>query len=326
MKLATLLIGLAGLGFALYLIASEGPELIFKTFAAAGWGVVIVSALHLPHMALAGYGWQVLWPPKRRPPLTLFMWVLWVREAVNALLPVARIGGEVVALSLLRRAGFPLSTSVGSLVAETTLSVGTTFLFVLMGLGLLAWRAPEYANFLQWLLGLGLFALMIAALAALQRFGAFRLFAKLIDWMARGQLAHLHVSGKKLDRAVHAFYGHPVRLAQCAFWSYVAWFVGSVEITAALHFLGAEFRLEDGIILEAMILAIGSAAFFVPASLGVQEGTFLVFGRLLGLADEVCLALALIRRARDLLVMAPGLIAWQVVEGKKLLGAKGLRG
>lgn len=322
MKIITLLIGLLGLGAALYLVMSEGPELILKTFAAAGWGVLVVSALHIPHMAVAGRGWQLLWPKTRRPPLTTFMWVLWVREAVNALLPVARIGGEVASLRLLTRAGMPMSSSVGSLVVETTLSVVTTFLFVLAGLAVLSWRVPEHGFVLQMIVGMVLAAVVLAALIALQRFGAFALFSRIINFLGQDKFKHLLASGTKLDRAVMAFYGRPVRLWGCAFWSFLGWWVGAFEFWVALHFLGHNGPFSDGIVLEAMVMATGSAMFFVPASLGVQEGTLLVFGRMLGISDEVCLALALVRRSRDVLVMVPGLIAWQISEGKTLISKK----
>ena len=63
-------------------------------------------------------------------------------------------------------------------------------------------------------------------------------------------------------------------------------------------------------------MATGSAAFFVPASIGVQEAALLVFGKMLGIPTEVCIALALIRRTRDLFVMAPALLIWQINEGR----------
>lgn len=318
MKWLTPLIGLFGLAAAVALIMGEGPRLILSTFTSAGWGVAAVSLLHFLHMAVAGLGWQALWPAQRRPPLKLFIWVLWVREAVNALLPVARIGGEVAALRLLRKSGMPLASAVGSLVAETTLSVATTFLFVLMGLLLLSWRVPQTGLWLQWGIGLFVSALILGALVALQRFGAFNLAGKIISKMAGDTFRHLDVSGRKLDRAVASFYAHPSRVLACAFWSYLGWAASAGELWLALHFLHFNAAFSDGVILEAMIMATGSAAFFVPASVGVQEGSFLLFGRMLGIPDETCLALALVRRCRDVLIMAPGLIVWQMQEGKSL--------
>ncbi len=319
MKFLTLLIGLVGLGFAAWLIAHEGAELIFSTFATAGWGVVIVSLIHFAHMLLAGRGWQCLWPKRRRPKLLFFMWVLWVREAVNTLLPVARIGGEIASLRIMTSTGMPMASSVGSLVVETTLSVVATFLFVIMGLWFFSVRVPEQGLFLQWALGLGCSALILSGLIILQRAGGFQLIARFINKVTQDKFKTLHQSGAKLDRAVMAFYAHPERLAGCAFWSFLSWGVGAFEIGVALHFLGYHGSFSDSIILEAMVMATGSVAFFVPASIGIQEGTFLVFGKMLGIPAEVCIALALVRRARDVLVMAPALLIWQAYEGRTFL-------
>jgi hypothetical protein len=51
----------------------------------------------------------------------------------------------------------------------------------------------------------------------------------------------------------------------------------------------------------------------------VQEGSFLVIGSLLGLSQEEALALALVRRARDVLVYGPALAIWQLGEGRRLI-------
>jgi putative membrane protein len=315
MKYLPFLIGILGLGMAGFLILHEGPELIFKTFATAGWGVVLVSLSHFPHMLLAARGWQVLWPPHRRPPIMLLSWALWVREAVNALLPVARIGGEVAALSVLRRTGMPLSSSVGTLVVETTLSVLSTFIFVLMAIVILAFSVPGYGGTMQWIIAVAVGFLLVGGMIALQRVGVFRLASHFINKIGGEKWQHLIQHGHKLDKAVHAFYGRPWRVFSCGAWSFFSWWIGALEIWLALHFLGHPVPLTTAIALEGMIHAMGSAAFFVPASLGVQEATFLLFGQMLGIPGNVCMATALIRRCRDILIMAPGLILWQIQEG-----------
>jgi hypothetical protein len=67
---------------------------------------------------------------------------------------------------------------------------------------------------------------------------------------------------------------------------------------------------------------VRSAGFFIPASLGVQEGGYLVFGMLFGLSPEVALALSLVRRVRQLLVGVPALFAWQYYEGRRIILAR----
>ncbi len=65
--------------------------------------------------------------------------------------------------------------------------------------------------------------------------------------------------------------------------------------------------------------AVRGAAFAVPAGLGVQEGTFMVTGALVGLPPEVSLSLSLASRVREIVPSIPGLVAWQVSEGRALL-------
>jgi uncharacterized membrane protein YbhN (UPF0104 family) len=71
------------------------------------------------------------------------------------------------------------------------------------------------------------------------------------------------------------------------------------------------------VVIESLIQAVSSAAFFVPGGLGVQEGGFILIGGALGLDPSTCLALAGARRIRDLLMFVPGLIAWQFVEASR---------
>jgi hypothetical protein len=54
----------------------------------------------------------------------------------------------------------------------------------------------------------------------------------------------------------------------------------------------------------------------------VQEAGFLLFGHMLGLPPEIAVALAVIRRCRDLVLYVPGLIVWQIQEGRWLLAKR----
>ena len=60
-----------------------------------------------------------------------------VREGVNNLLPVAQIGGPVVAARLLQRRGMALPEAIAATIADLTLEVITQILFTLLGLALL---------------------------------------------------------------------------------------------------------------------------------------------------------------------------------------------
>jgi hypothetical protein len=86
--------------------------------------------------------------------------------------------------------------------------------------------------------------------------------------------------------------------------------------------MGAPISVEGAIVLESLLFASRSLAFFMPNALGVQEGAYALLGPLVGLTHADALALSLIKRARDVAIGAPALFIWQHAEAAKLLRAK----
>ena len=68
--------------------------------------------------------------------------------------------------------------------------------------------------------------------------------------------------------------------------------------------------------------AVRSAAFIVPGGYGVQEGGYMLIGAFYGLPAETGLALSLIKRVREIILGIPGLLDWQIFEGKRLWPGK----
>ncbi len=101
----------------------------------------------------------------------------------------------------------------------------------------------------------------------------------------------------------------------------MGWIVGSGEIWIILIVLGHPVSLADAVAIEALAQAVSSAGFIVPGALGIQEAGFMLFGSAFGLSADTALAMALARRVRDLLIFAPALLAWQVMQGRRLLKA-----
>jgi putative membrane protein len=162
---------------------------------------------------------------------------------------------------------------------------------------------------------------IVAVLAYVQRAGLFTLLARMFRALFGARFERVVGSAFALDRAVRVVYRRRERAVACCLWQFVASIVAAGEVWIALQFLGHPIGFVDAVLLEALTQAVTSAAFVVPGAIGIQEGGFLVFGSLLGLSPELALALALVRRARDLLVFVPALLAWQVSEGRRWLAA-----
>jgi uncharacterized membrane protein YbhN (UPF0104 family) len=110
----------------------------------------------------------------------------------------------------------------------------------------------------------------------------------------------------------------------------LAWTVGAAETWLALWAMGYTTGPLAALAVESLGAAARSIGFAVPGAIGVQEGGLMLAGDVAGLPPDAALALAMVKRARELLVGLPGLLLWQWAEGRRLLrrpaAVPGLRG
>ena len=112
MKHIARVLAFAGLALAVMLFTREGVGNIFTLVVAAGPGLVLAALFHVLPMIANACAWRQLLPESRRPSVRVLTWATWVRESVNGLLPVARIGGTSFgAWSWSRTSGVRLPTA-----------------------------------------------------------------------------------------------------------------------------------------------------------------------------------------------------------------------
>jgi len=314
-----LALGLMGLALATGLIAYQGFAVVFAAIASAGFGLLLVGFFHLAPLTVNARAWQILIAGRRRPSLARFIWATWLRESVNGLLPVARIGGEFVAVRFMIQHGLRTAPVVASVIVDMTLCVASQFAYTVLGLALLVRYTGDLAMTMSVALGLLVVVPLIGIFIVAQNFGLFTLLARIVNRLFGDRFAAFVGGAGALDRSVRVIYRRPGRLLGCTLWQFAAWILASGEVWLALRFLGHPVSIADALLVDAITHAASTAAFLVPAAIGVQEGAFMIVGGLLGLSPELSLALALTRRARDLIVFLPGLLVWQVQEGQRLV-------
>jgi putative membrane protein len=319
MRITLGIAALAGLLLALALVALEGFDAVLQVLASARWGILVAALVHLwPLMFCAG-AWGALMPPAWRPSLLALFLCRWIREGVNSMLPVAQVGGVVVQARLLSFRGVSGDLAGASVVVDMTLEVTTLFLFALVGLGLFATRGQ--AQTAAWLaVGLLIGCPVIIGLIAAQRFGLIRVLAGLTDRLARrpGWSSPL----RAVDQAIRAFYQDRRRIAVGAALHFLAWCLSAMEIFVLLRFMGQSIGLRDAVIVASLGYAVRAAGFLVPGALGIQEGGFMMLATLVGIPAQLGLALSLARRAREVMLGVPALLAWQFFEGRRLWKAR----
>lgn len=307
-----------GLAIAVWLICRDRPEAILALLREAGGGLLIAAAAHgLPMLANAA-DWRLLLRPTRRPPLVTMLKLVLIRESINGLLPVARIGGEVVSFRLLRGLRIGPSAAIASLVVDMQLTLISQVVFALLAC---AWLlhgngAGSGDTFRQILAGLALAVPVLALFAAVQHARPFRRLAGMLNRVTSGGFVErIGASAARIDLAVMLLWRNTgMVLRYLLIWQTLQFMGFSLEIWLALHALGAQAGFVDAMAIEALIQFLSSMAFLVPAGIGIQEGGFVVIGGLFGLDPALCLALAGARRLRDLLFYLPGLALWQLAE------------
>ncbi len=312
MKLLTLIGGTLGAVLAVWLLARFGFGHVLSLLQQAGWGIVLVMAFHLLQIVFSALGWRAVAgsaPP--RPSLLDFMLLRWVREGVNNLLPVAQVGGEFAVVRLLRRRGVTLVRATAGTVCDLTMEMLTQILFTLSGLLLLLHLSGRSHVTDEVVGGLGA-ALLVGAvflggqwlgLAHLLEAGLMKLASR-FGWRGMGEIQGLHAT-------LLSLYKQPGNVAAAALHQSVSWLLGAVEVCLALHFLGHDRSFGTGLVIESLGQAVKAAGFVVPGALGVSEGGFVVVGSLFGLPPAVSIALALIKRLREIAFGLPALAAWQ---------------
>jgi putative membrane protein len=333
---------IAGLVLLSALVAWQDWHAVPGAIGQAGWALLLLVPLRLFILALDARAWQVLLEPLPAPLLApplepalrtpsaaaagpppgflFLLWVATVRDAVNRLLPVAGVGGEVVGVRLVRTRLPDTDAVAASVIVEVLLTIAVLYLFCGLGVVLMAQIAAGLHQ--VWVIAASLVLSLPLPLLAwrLLRHGA--PFQRLERWSVRllgaRSTALLALDGARLDAAVRRLSGCHRRLLRALGWQLLSYLLGSLETWYALRLLGHPVGVTAAIAIEALTQAVRHASFLVPAGLGVQEAAVLLFGHLAGVGVEVALSLALVKRMREIVSGLPALLSWQWFEAMRL--------
>lgn len=305
--------GVAGICLSVWLLKSFGIRRIGALMGHAGWfGILAVVAFHGVQLSCSALGWSVIaGSGTPRVPLRTYLVLRWIREGVNNLLPLAQIGGEVVAWRLLGRGGVNLAAAIAGTVADLSLEMVTQILFTLGGVMLLMLHGGDSGIATTVTAGLiaasglmaGLFAALHLGLAEFIEKGLLRIGR----WMGWAGAAHI----EGLNQALMNCYRLPGRLVLSGLWHLLSWLLGGVEVGLALHFLGADVPIEACLVIESLGQAAKALGFAVPGALGVQEGGYVIVCGAFGLRPELAIALSLLKRLREVVLGIPALAVWR---------------
>jgi len=159
---------------------------------------------------------------------------------------------------------------------------------------------------------LGLTALFGLLLVRVQKGGVARMVARGLAGLLR---TSSHTAGR-VERSAADFDAHlatvyatrRLTLLGAASWHMLGWLASAAEVWVVLRLLGTSISQTDALIVEGLAQPIRATSILVPGAVGTQEGGGVALCSWLGIPPATGLALWLVRRGREVLFDAVGLL------------------
>ncbi len=316
MRWRTLLATLAGGGLLIWLVFETGVVQVARAAVRLGpWGLAAILIFQLALVVIMAAAWALLGRVREAVPFRGFLWGRLARDAVSQALPFTQVGGVVVGSRALVLEGAKGDVAIASTISDLSTEFVSQIVFVALGGGLLAWLRPHSHLGRPILAVTAVLALMAGAMVAAQIWGA-----KWIEPAFRRLLGGMAGAGgaAPVAEASRAIARRPWRIVGACALHLAAWLLAAVQTWLTLRFLAVPVSLGGAVVLDSLTAGVKAVAFFVPASLGVQEGMLILVGAIFGVAPSAALALSLVRRARDLLIGVPTLGSWRLRHGARI--------
>lgn len=308
----------AALGLVIFTILAgmQGFGTVVSTLRQAGWRLLLLGPLFAGPLVITTWGWGWMIPEKARPPWSRLVFARWVGYAMNQLLPVARIGGDV-ARARMAATGEGLAPVAASVVADKTAQVASVVVLAASALLLLMGRKLDVDLVGPGLVGAALLAAGGTAFYVAQRRGLVgwtgALSSQLLPESMRDRWREGAEEAQTVLRQVYQGIAVPIAVL-----THVLFRLGlALELWLLAAWFGHPIDLADAVILEGMNQVLRGAAFMVPGALGAQETGFVVLGEILGIPAPIAFSLSLGKRAREVMVGVPALVAWQWRLGRR---------
>jgi glycosyltransferase 2 family protein len=303
-----------GLGLLAWSIKSVDTARVFELLLNMGYGFIFVLLVFVLVNYLDTIAWHYNFKPEQAFRFNyLQLWkIRLIGEAYNTITPLGTMGGEPVKAQLLKdHYGLTFKQGLASLVITRTTMLTGLITFFIPGI-ILIFQSEIISEELKYisLTGMVVFTILIFLFFLFQVTGMLGILASWASRVFPGLSGHGSLEQlKTLDGLMSTFYReYPDRTIKSIFYAFAGWVVGLGELYFTLYFLGYDPTLTELWIIESSLQLIKVGSFYIPMSLGAQEGGLIVIFIALGLTGDLGLAVSFVRRIKDLIWVSAGLL------------------
>jgi putative membrane protein len=325
-KQAGLVAWLIGISAIIGLTIWSGLDAVAHAVVSVGWGILLVVLARTVTVSVAGVGWWLLFPSKMRPAVGTCVLLRFVREATNALLPMAQVGGDIIGAGLLTLSAVPGALAAASVIVDILVQAATQFLFAIVGLVFLVALGADETLARTAAIGLAFAALLLVGFYLAQRRGGQRILRAIMSRLTGDRKWRVLGTIDAVYQYLTMIYASRFGLVSSSAVHMAGWVVGVAEVSIVFAFMGHPVSLAEAVVIESLLHAIRGAAFAIPGALGAQEGGLVLLCAVFGIPPEQAIALSLVKRAADLVLGVPGLLGWQLLEWGRLMPNSWQRG
>ena len=315
----------AGTAACIGLAAWSGIDAVGNAIASVGWGMSFVMLTRVTTVCIAGAGWWLLFPAGRLR-LQAAVLLRFVREGVNTLLPLTQVGGDIIATRVLTFWAVSRELAAASVIIDVLVQAATQFLFAALGLLTTVALGSDATVAGIAATGLALAIPMLGVFYWAQRTGGHRILHAMLSRLKDDDNCRMLGKVDAVYQCLSSIYARRLDVAASGLVHLVGWLIGVTEVLIVLGCIGHPVTIGEALVIESLMQAVRGAAFAVPSALGPQEAGLILLCGVFRIPPDQALALSLIKRAADLVIGVPSLVALQALEGKRLTARYSRRG
>ncbi len=268
-----------------------------------GWFVFIIPALFLIWNLFATCAWLRIIQATSNGKKTNFWNLYLIRiqgQALNLVVPLCGLGGEALRMvKISTETG--MRSGVTSVAADKTVDILAEAVLALVG-GIAAARFFPYpaTSFILSLVGIGLLA---GLFAFWKKIG--RIALKVLPFGKGRTIFYSFSNDKRIRHGIQKAFLH----------HFVEHILMAGEIVLIAHLLGTNLGIQEILLVNTISSLFNLMFVFIPGRLGAYECSTAWAFRLLSLQPAAGVSVALIRRARQLLVCCAGIIVMALQKG-----------
>ena len=279
------------------------------------FGIFAIFSVYIIINIMDAIAWKYTLKPNEANGVKV--WSLWkirqIGEALNMVTPFGTVGGEPAKAQLLKEAyNLNYKQTISSLVATRTTNLIGLVIFFAWGSLLVSQSDTISETFkitFQW--ALGAFSTLVFVFFILQILGFLEKLAKGIGKLSfiSPNVNSILEEIETLSRHMADYYkNYSSRFALSVYYSFLGWVLGILELYLALYFLEISLSFNDLCIIEALTQLIKVGSFFIPLGIGAMESGIIMIFTSMGMSPDLGLTISIIRRLKELIWIALGLI------------------